>query len=192
MALRRSVPFLPSSSVGSSALWAPRFVVSSQARGHVIDGERDVVHPVPVLRHVLRDLAVGRERRGEHEADVVLDHHEAGPIAHAGLEPGVRHRREAPQRAVVVRGLLGVADPELDVVDAVERQEVLRLVGGVGIDDRAGLVGRAAGDRIGHGRLTLPQDRCRLSPRSRPRAPRRSSGRWPGRAPRAACRSPRW
>ena len=41
-----------------------------------------------------------------------------------GLEPAERDRGEAPQRAVIRSGLAGVAHPELDVVDAVEWQEV--------------------------------------------------------------------
>jgi len=99
---------------------------------------------------MLGDLALGPERRGEDEADVVLDHDEAGPIPNAGLESRVGHRREAPQRAVIVCGLLRVADPELDVVHAVERQEVLRLGVGILVDVGARLVGGTAGDRVGH------------------------------------------
>ena len=45
-------------------------------------------------------------------------HHVRGPVADARLEAGIGDRREAPQRAEVVRRLAGVADPELDVVDA--------------------------------------------------------------------------
>ena len=77
---------------------------------------------------VLGDLAVRTEGAGEDDRDVVLPHDVAGPVADAGLEARVGDRREAPQRAEVVRPPAGVADPELDVVDAVERQEVLRLV----------------------------------------------------------------
>ena len=120
-------------------------------RVDVVHGEGDVLHAVSVLRHVLRDLALVAERGGEDEADVVLHHHEAGPIANARLEARVGHRREAPERAVVVRRLLRVADPELNVVDALERQEILRLRRRIGVDDGAGLVRRAARERIGHG-----------------------------------------
>ena len=76
---------------------------------------------------VLGDLAVGGQRRREHDPDVVLLHDVARAVADPGLEAGERDRREAPQRAEVGRRLAGVADPELDVVDAVERQEVLGL-----------------------------------------------------------------
>ena len=99
---------------------------------------------------MLGDLAVGTERAGHDDGDVVLAHDVARSIAHARLKPGVGDRREAPQRPEVVRGLLRVAHPELDVVDAVEGQEVLGLGVGVLVDVRAGLVGGAAGDRLGH------------------------------------------
>ena len=113
-------------------------------RLHVGDREGDVVHAVPMLADVLGDLAIGRQRRGEHEADLVLDHDVAGPIADLRLEPAERHRRQAPQRAVVVRRLAGVAHPELDVVDAIDRQEIGRLRVRVGIDAGTRLVGGPA------------------------------------------------
>src|SRR4051794_7988632 len=99
---------------------------------------------------MLGDLAVRRERASEHEGDVVAAHDEARPVADAGLESGKGDRGEAPQRPEVVRRLLRVADPELDVVDALQRQEVLGLVVGVLVDVRAGLVGGPAADRVGH------------------------------------------
>jgi hypothetical protein len=39
------------------------------------DREGDVVNAVAVGPDVVGDLAVGGERRGEHEPDLVLDHH---------------------------------------------------------------------------------------------------------------------
>ena len=92
-----------------------------------MDRERDVADAVAVRADVLGDLAVGGERRGEHDPDVVLLHHVARAVADARLEAGEGDRGEAPERAEVGRRLAGVADPELDVVDAVERQEVLGL-----------------------------------------------------------------
>ena len=86
----------------------------------------------------------------KHETDVVLDHQVRGAIAHLRLQPGEGNRSEAPQRTVIGRRLAGVAHPELDVVDALERQEVLRLGVRVGVDVRAGLVGRAADEGLGH------------------------------------------
>ena len=107
----------------------------------VVDREGDVVDAVAVRADVLGDLAVGRQRRREHEPDVVLDHDVARPVADLRLEAAEGDRREAPQGAVVGRGLAGVADPELDVVDALERQEVGGLGVGVRVDPGAGLVG---------------------------------------------------
>ena len=89
-------------------------------------GERDVVDAVAVRPDVLGDLAVRGQRRREHEPDPVLDHDVARPVADLRLEAAEGDRREPPQGAVVGGGLAGVADPELDVVDAVERQEIGR------------------------------------------------------------------
>ena len=119
-------------------------------RGGVVDGEGDVVHAVAVLVDVLRDLAVGAERRGEDEADVVLDQHVAGAVPNAGLQARVSDGGEAPQGPIVGGRLLGVGDPELDVVDALEGQEILCFVGGIRIDHGASLVGGTAGDRLSH------------------------------------------
>jgi hypothetical protein len=124
-------------------------------RFDVVDREGDVVDPVAVLADVLGDLPVGRERRGEHEPDVVLDQDVAGAIADLRLESAERDRREAPQRPVVGAGLARVADPELDVVDALERQEVLGLGVRVAVDPGAGLVCGTLGEGLGH-RFDLP------------------------------------
>ena len=123
-------------------------------RRDVVDAERDVVDAVAVRADVLGDLAVRGERCREHEPDVVLDHHVAGPVADLRLEAAEGDRREAPQGPVVGGGLAGVADPELDVVDALERQEVRGLGVGVRVDPGAGLVGGTAGDRLGHVRIS--------------------------------------
>src|SRR2546426_1022583 len=108
------------------------------------------MHPIAVLVHVLGDLAVGTERSGEDEADVVLDQDVAGAVPHAGLQARVGDRDEAPQGPIVRGGLLGVGDPEFDVVDALEREEVLRLGGGIGVYDGTRLVGGTACDGLSH------------------------------------------
>ena len=82
----------------------------------------------------------------------MLLHHVARAVADAGLEARERDRGEAPQRPEVGGRLAGVADPELDVVDAVERQEVLRLGEGVLVEVRAGLVGGGRADAGRRGR----------------------------------------
>ena len=140
----RSVPSSLSSSVGARAETAPRVVVSCQADSTSSTAKAMSWTPSPCSRTCSAISPSGRQRRREHEPDVVLDHDVARPVADLGLEAAERDRREAPQRAVVGRGLAGVADPELDVVDALERQEVGRLVVGVLVDPGARLVGGAA------------------------------------------------
>jgi hypothetical protein len=119
-------------------------------RFDVIHRERDVVDAVAVLADVLGDLAVGRQRRREDEPDVVLDHDVARPIAHLRLQATERDRREPPQRPVVGARLASVANPEFDVINALERQEVLRLGVGILVDPGAGLVGGTLGEGLGH------------------------------------------
>src|SRR6185436_7152925 len=67
-------------------------------------------------------------------------------VARAGLEPGVGDLAEAERVDVVEGRLERIADVELDVVDAVERHEVLLAVA----------AGGGGGDRLlGHGSLLL-------------------------------------
>ena len=127
--------------------------------------------PSPCARTCSAISPSGVSGAGEHEPDVVLDHDVAGPVADLGLEAAEGDRREAPQRAVVGRRLAGVADPELDVVDALERQEVGGLGVGVRVDPGAGLVGGAR--EIVSVIADLPCWRRRGRPR-----PRRRRDRW--------------
>ena len=103
-----------------------------------------------MLADVLRDLAIRGQGRREHEADPVLDHDVARPVADLRLEAAERDGREAPQRPVVGRRLPGVPDPEFHVVDAVDRQEIGGLGIRVGIHAGARLVGGPTGQRLGH------------------------------------------
>ena len=59
------------------------------------------------------------------ETNLVLLEHVAHAVANAGLRACVRRAAEAERMLVVVGGLLGVPDPELDVIPTVERHEVL-------------------------------------------------------------------
>ena len=97
--------------------------------------------PSPWARTCSAISPSGVSGAGQHDPDVVLPHDVARAVADAGLEAREGDRREAPQRAEVGRRLAGVAHPELDVVDAVERQEVLGLGVGVLVDMGARLVG---------------------------------------------------
>ena len=88
------------------------------------DGEGDVLDAVAVREHVLGDLVVAAQRGGEDEPDVPLLDHVRRAVAHAGLGAGVGGQLEAERVLVEVGGLLGVADPELEVVPALDRHEV--------------------------------------------------------------------
>src|SRR5206468_3854040 len=59
------------------------------------------------------------------EPDVVLLQDVRGAVADARLRAGVRHAVEAEGALVEVGGLLRIAHPELEVVPALDRHEVL-------------------------------------------------------------------
>ena len=90
----------------------------------VVDPEGYGADTVAVFFDVAGDLAVGAEGGGKDEADFALLEDVAGAVALAGLGPGVGDERHAKGGAVEVGGLAGVADVELDVVGALEGQEV--------------------------------------------------------------------
>ena len=75
---------------------------------------------VTVEPQVIGDVALGLQRRGEHEAHLALLEDVAGPVANARLGTGIGDDVESERLAVVVRGLARVADPQLDVVGALE------------------------------------------------------------------------
>ena len=102
--------------------------LSPGGRG-VVHRKGDVMHAVAVFPDVVGHLTVGGDRGGEDEPNVVLDQHIAGSVANPGLQSGIRDRGEPPQRAEVLRRLFRVPDPELDVVDALEGQEISRFRG---------------------------------------------------------------
>ena len=56
---------------------------------------------------------------------MALLEHVGRTVANARLRPRVGHRREAERVLVEVRRLLGVADPELDVIPALDRHEIV-------------------------------------------------------------------
>ncbi len=93
--------------------------------GRVGYAQRDVLHPVAVHQGELADLGVAAEGAREDEADLSLLEHVARPIADSGFRAGIGDTVEAERVLVVVRSLLRVADPQLDVVPAVQRHEVL-------------------------------------------------------------------
>jgi hypothetical protein len=89
------------------------------------DAQRDVLHAVAVDQLELADLRPAPERAREHEADVVLLEDVARAVADAGLGARVRGAPEPERVLVVVRRLLRVPYPQLDVIPAVERHEVV-------------------------------------------------------------------
>ena len=89
------------------------------------DLEGRVLDPVAVGVGVPGDLVVGAERAREDEADVPLLEDVGSAVAEAGLGPRVGDRAEAEGALVEVRGLLRVPHPQLDVIPAEQRHEVL-------------------------------------------------------------------
>ena len=73
----------------------------------------------------------GAQRRGEHEADFALLQDVGDAVAAAGFRAGVGDQRHAERGAVEVGRLARVADEELDVVSALEGEEVYGLGCGV-------------------------------------------------------------
>jgi hypothetical protein len=106
------------------------------------DREGDDLHAVAVLALVDGDRRVRVQRAGEHEADAALLEDVRDAVARAGLEAGVGDLAEAEGVDVVVGRLERVADVQLDVVDPVQRHEVLL---GAAVD------GGGGGRLLGHG-----------------------------------------
>src|SRR5512133_1350697 len=93
--------------------------------GGVGHGQGDVADPVAVAGDVLGDLGPGPQRAGQHQPDRPLPEDPGGLVTQAGLGAGVGDRGEAEPGAVEVGRLLGVADPQLDVVDAEQGEGVV-------------------------------------------------------------------
>ena len=93
----------------------------------IVHPEGDVAHPVAVPQHVGRDRSVRTQRTREDESDLVLLDEVARAVAHARLGSAVADQLKAECRLVLVGRLLRVADVELDVVGAVDREDVVRF-----------------------------------------------------------------
>ena len=163
---------------------------------------RDVADAVAVGAGEARDLVVGRERAREDEVDLALAEHVGRPVADAGLRPRVGVPVEAEGVLVVVGALLGVPDPELDVVPALERHRVGRghgwIVLGRGLrsgDGEPGETAVADGRRARRrprrrARRVAGRGRRRRPGRDRPLAERSAGPSSPATA--SAARWPRW
>ena len=92
--------------------------------GGVRNLQGDVLRRIAMLGREAADVAVGADAAREHEPDVALLEHIGGAVADARLGAGVRDPLEAEGVLVPVGRLLGVADPQLEVVPALQGHEV--------------------------------------------------------------------
>lgn len=92
----------------------------------IVDGEGDILDTVTVEGEVVReDLVVGVEGRLEDEGDGILLDDVGADVAGAGLETRVGDLLEAEAGGVEGSGLLGVSDPEGDMVESLVVSDVL-------------------------------------------------------------------
>ncbi len=93
--------------------------------GHL---ERDHADAVAVLEDELSDRVVGGERGGQDESDVPLLEHVRSQVSMPGFQAAIAGRGESERPRVIRRRLLGIADVELQMVDALDRAEILHRV----------------------------------------------------------------
>ena len=73
---------------------------------------------------------IGLYSRSEYKAYFALLEHVAGALTLACLRACIGHQFVAPGRLIVVGRLLGIAYIKLDMVSAIEREEICRLSSG--------------------------------------------------------------
>src|SRR5882757_8019911 len=83
--------------------------------GRVRDSEGYVLDAISVLIDVAGDLRPWVQARGDDEPRILLIQHVGNLIAETGLGPLVSADAEPVKRPEVLRGLVSVANPELDV-----------------------------------------------------------------------------
>lgn len=92
----------------------------------IVDGESDILDTVTVDGEVVReDLVVGVEGGLEDEGDGILLDDVGADVAGAGLEARVGDLLEAEAGGIEGGGLLGVSDPEGDMVESLVVSDVL-------------------------------------------------------------------
>src|SRR5579871_2094649 len=84
----------------------------------------DIFCAVAVQQRMLRNGTLRAEAAAQHEANLALLDDIAGAVAQARLQAGIGDRHEAEGAAIIMGGLFGVADVELDVVPVLDRHEI--------------------------------------------------------------------
>ncbi len=78
-----------------------------------------------MLLDMRRNLAFRAQRRRQHQPHLALLQNIGGAVALPGLRAGIGNQLVAKGEPVVVRGLPRIADIKLDIIRAVQRQEIL-------------------------------------------------------------------
>ena len=91
----------------------------------VIHPQRHVLHAVAVPLDVRGNLALRAQRRGQHQPHFALLQHVGGAVALSRLRAGIGNQLMAEGEPVVVGRLPRIAYIKLDIIRAVQRQEVL-------------------------------------------------------------------
>src|SRR5208282_1198187 len=91
----------------------------------VLHFQRDIPHAIAMLADMIRRQIVGRHRRGQNEVRLALAQRIRSALTLARFQPAVSNLRKAESLAVEVGRLARVANPEFDVVNALELKWVL-------------------------------------------------------------------
>src|SRR5437763_10488304 len=74
--------------------------------------------------NVISDRIIGTDGSGQEQGQLILSNRIAGAIFHPGLRPGIRQALKSERGFVEMRRLLGVPDIKLDVIRALQGQEI--------------------------------------------------------------------
>ena len=103
-----------------------------ESQGSVLHPKGDAADGVPVEVVQPADLRTALQRAGQHQADLVLHHHVALPVADPRAQAGVGQGLKSHATLVEVSGLAGVAHVEFHVVGAQQGKTVGGGEGGGG------------------------------------------------------------
>ena len=87
--------------------------------------QRDIAHAVAMLADVFRRRVVRRHGRGQNKIRLALAHRIRSALALAGFQSAISNLRKAEPLAVEISRLPRVADPEFDVVNALQLEWIL-------------------------------------------------------------------